>query len=183
MRTRAGFAVWMRRSALVRVWFGAFWIAALMVPIAGCVSEDELIVESPSVPTASDGTPLFTNLYIEFPAPSARWAAGDGKTLQLTTREANRAELAIVRGDFDRAPASVQEVDADFAREQVKKLYEQLVQANDGPNARACPLPVRVRLIRGDGVLLERQDCRGGAEWVRAASRMIAEFESRDRRL
>jgi hypothetical protein len=36
--------------------------------------------------------------------------------------------------------------------------------------------PVRVRLIRSDGTLIERQGCRGQAGWPRVASEVVNHF-------
>jgi hypothetical protein len=63
------------------------------------------------------------------------------------------------------------------ARDQVARLAE-AIRDDDSPFS-GCLNPVRVRLIRTDGILLERQGCRGQEGWPKVASEVASHFLGR----
>ena len=62
----------------------------------------------------------------------------------------------------------------ETARDQLAHLATSLQGAEQ--NFRGCLSPVRVRLVRADGALLEKQGCRGQNGWSRIASESVNSF-------
>lgn len=65
-------------------------------------------------------------------------------------------------------------VENRVAREKLQALAQSL--ATDTPDFSGCLYPVRVRLVREDGSILEKAGCRGQKGWPRLASQTLAEI-------
>ncbi len=60
-------------------------------------------------------------------------------------------------------------------REQIVALATSVQSAGETPFA-GCLNPIRIRMIREDGALLERQGCRGSTGWSHTVSQSVASF-------
>jgi hypothetical protein len=126
----------------------------------------------------------FVEAYIEYAGPQSRWAGPTSFTLHVLAKDAHNAQIAVAPAMFaeptaaptmkKRAPASTPGMSGDLAREQIANLALAM-QGQEG-TFRGCLSPVRVRLIRADGALVEKQGCRGQNQWTRVASQTADRF-------
>jgi hypothetical protein len=134
------------------------------------------------------------------PGRGRRFARRSSFILHVSARDAGAAQIAVTptlstvedappgRTDepelLHRAPANAatgsaaaaHRLTSDEAREQLAHLATAL----QGPQApfHGCMSPVRVRLVRADGGIFERQGCRSELGWSRAVSEAVSSFVS-----
>lgn len=155
---------------------GVLGVTIAMLGAPGCISEDEIIVDAPSFPTDTDGVPLFSDVVIEYPSAGLKWGAGLPLSFHLATRENGTAEASLILGDPSVVTPRTKVVKMEPVRVSVARLFESMQKAPQEPTQKGCLYPIRARLIRSDGILVERNDCRGGAEWTRIASLLVSEI-------
>jgi hypothetical protein len=126
-------------------------------------------------PQGQDGSNpnLVVEGYIEFPGPNEKWAGPQSFVIHLSTWETNDPIVSItpafVVPSSPGTQLSMSEVREDLSR--LRGAVTEPMEAQLG-----CLSPVRVRLIQADGVLLERQACRGQKGWPRIASEIANEI-------
>ena len=146
----------------------------------------------------------FVEATVEYPGPAGRWGGPASFLLSLNAREAGDARISVIpqlwgaeatpppahpvggglaheaheSGTVRRAPASQNlGIPADFVRERIAQLAVTLQAGAQGPAATGgCLYPVRLRLVRADGGVMERQGCRGVGSWTGAVSGFTSEF-------
>jgi hypothetical protein len=135
-------------------------------------------------PQGQDGSNpnLVVEGYIEFPGPHAKWAGPQTFVIHLSTWETNDPVVSITPpfvasstsagSPESPVPASTQ-LTLSEVREDLSRLRAVVTDPMDAQAG--CLSPVRVRLIQADGVLLERQACRGQKGWPRIASEIANE--------
>jgi hypothetical protein len=132
--------------------------------------------------------------YIEYPGPHAKWAGPQGFVMHIDAKGTGNAKLSVVPA-LIAAPAahptnlgkvgahrtlasepvvSNQGVPAEVAREILANLGSSI--GHEEPAFRGCLSPVRIRLIRANGALIERQGCRGQGGWAKTASETVNRF-------
>jgi hypothetical protein len=122
--------------------------------------------------------------WIEYPGPKEKWAGPTTFVLHVRAKDAAEAQIsvspALFRPSDDvttsaRAPASARKgLSGDAAREYLSHVAVALQGADAA--FRGCLSPVRVRLLRADGTLLEKSGCRGQNGWSRSASESVNYF-------
>lgn len=126
--------------------------------------------------------------YIEFAGPAERWVGPTSFILHVVAKDSGMAQIAVRPALFNKREASPAEqkdraagrvlaskgMSGDSARENLATLASAL-QGAESP-FKGCLLPVRVRLIRADGSLVEKQGCRGAIGWPQVASEMVNTF-------
>ena len=134
---------------------------------------------------------------IEFSGPAPQWVGPQTLTLEVNTRDTETPQIEITPDfhwkekrsseviwlDHQRAPAGVLSLNAlpkanlklnyssELAREQLNQLA-QVMEKEDSKDAQftQCLYPVRARLIRSDGGVVEKNGCRGMGKWEQNAS-------------
>jgi hypothetical protein len=127
----------------------------------------------------------YVEAFVEVSGPHARWSGPATLSVHVVAREPGQAKITLtpelfasspaptVRKQPDaRAPASVQTIPSDTARQQLAQLATSLL-GGDEPFS-GCVMPVRVRLVRQDGAVLDKQGCRSQTGWTRAAGELAA---------
>ncbi len=127
--------------------------------------------------------------YIEFPGPQAKWAGPQGFVMHVDAKGTGLARLSVVPAilGVQSAPAPGPDsgpnrvlasagngVTSESARQYLANLASSLSQPEQ--SFRGCLSPVRVRLIRANGALIERQGCRGQGGWAKVASETANRF-------
>ena len=141
---------------------------------------------------ASMSAQPFTEAYIEYPGPSEKWSGPTSFIMHVTAKDSGTAQVYVSPALFNK-PGS-KEIEAptapgrtlaavvphgitgDAARDQLSHLATALQGADE--SFRGCLSPVRVRMIRADGSLLEKKGCRGQNGWSKAASESVNYFIS-----
>jgi hypothetical protein len=113
-----------------------------------------------------NGDKPFVEGLIEYPGPHEKWAGPQTFVVHLNATQGALAQITVTPSITN--GSVVQTLSVDAARESLAKLNTAL-QAKESP-FHGCLSPVRVKLIRSDGVLVERQGCRGQPGWPRVAS-------------
>ncbi len=124
--------------------------------------------------------------YFEFGGPEARWAGPTSWSLRVEAREGEFAKVVSqpeVRGKVSgelhgtgRAPAEANGIPLETAREALGDLATQI--QTDAQTFAGCLSPVRARLIRQDGTVVEKYGCRSHTGWPQAVSKVMADFAS-----
>jgi len=99
--------------------------------------------------------------YLEFPGPNERWAGPQSVVIHLSTLDPQGLHPR-------KTQLTIEEVREDLSR--LKGALEEPKEFEAG-----CLFPLRVRLIQADGILFEKQACRGQKGWPRIASEIASE--------
>ena len=161
-------------------------IAAILscISMAACMST--VFPEQHDVKSQSP----FVEAYVEYTGAPARWAGPASFILHVNAKDAKTADVSVKHEmlsqqvieqaehpDSVRKPASVTEVPSRSsieARASIAKLGEAL--EGETGESQGCISPIRVRLIREDGSLLEKGGCRSGLGWPAVASQTVNYF-------
>ena len=147
----------------------------------GCLSASVLsacLGTEPSVKNAVQEKPHSSPVveaYVEYPGPDKKWVGPKDFIIHIdTTHEGGKdgnSEIIITKDERSvrKGPA------IEKTREMLKDL-ESSVQGGATLAPIGCLSPVRVRLIRADGGITQRQSCRGQAGWPLLASQLTDLF-------
>ena len=113
--------------------------------------------------------------YVEYPGPDRKWVGPKDFIIHIdTTHEGGKggnSEIIITKDERSvRTGPAIEKT-----REMLKDL-ESSVQGGATLAPIGCLSPVRVRLIRADGGITQRQSCRGQAGWPLLASQLTDLF-------
>lgn len=160
-------------------------VAAVLVLATGCVGS-----QPQSALDAMEAGMAFVEGYIEFGGPSARWAGPEAVVLHVDAHDSNHAKIDLTPTIFHKAPKGSATTSGRglassgkavvVSSETVRGLLGDLAGTLDSPDRqfRGCLSPIRVRLIRSDGAVVERQGCRTQIAWTRTASRVFSDLLS-----
>ncbi len=156
--------------------------ALLVILVPGCLS-----MQSQSTLDEMQGSTPFVEAFVEYPGPQAKWAGPVIFILHVVAKDAGTAQVAIAPALFGRVTpplvarrklASTQPapkgLSGNYAREQIAQLATALQGADQ--SFAGCLYPIRVRLVRADGALLEKQGCRSQSGWSTTASEFVNRF-------
>jgi hypothetical protein len=156
--------------------------ALLALPLASCVgSQHEATFDA----VVSASGLAFVEGFIEYAGPQAKWAGPVTVVAHVSAYDNERAELRVSPQFFrdgaatgaetaGRKPAS-QGLTTAYARERLNELANAMQDSGGAADAfRGCLYPVRARLVRTDGSVVEKQGCRAQTGWPRAASETIS---------
>lgn len=157
-------------------------LAASAAGIAGCLSmQNQATLDEVQ---KAVGSPVVEG-FIEYQGPSKKWAGPATFMLHVVAKDAGPAQINVSPALFNtmnsitvngRAPAATQAqpLSGEKAREMLTHLHAAL-QSADTPY-HGCLSPLRVRLVRADGTITEKQGCRSQFGWARATSEATHEF-------
>lgn len=165
----------MNRTHAISLSIAAAFLAFLMTA-TGCFKQDDLS----NVPGSPEDR-VFIEAYVEFPGPHERWVGPPGYVMNVNAKEATKpwvgvTSLAAKPVLGDRRIASIPKGDPQAARAQIERLATALKEDDSSPEFKGCLSPVRVRLVRGDGTMVEREGCRGYNAWTKTASEFVGYF-------
>ena len=158
------------------------WTVIPVLALSGCLSmQSQTTVENVS---GSLPQKPFVEAFVEYRGPSDRWAGPTSFLIHIVAKDTGLAQVSVTPALFgtpsdaptDRKLASSKGMTGENARDLMAKLSASL-QGGEVP-FRGCLSPVRVRLIRADGSLLEKAGCRAIEGWPKAASDAVASFIS-----
>lgn len=181
-------------------------LAAGMACIAaggwGCLSmQSQSTLDGASATNNTQSSQPYVEAYVEYPGPQQKWAGPSSFTLHVAAKDDGAAIITMtpemLTGDAPEqtGPSVTQRVPAasglsntiaahpqiraaNMTGIQAREHLAHLVVALQGTQApfRGCMSPVRVRMVRADGAILERQGCRSELGWSRAVSEMVSTF-------
>jgi hypothetical protein len=132
---------------------------------------------------AEKSTSPIVEAFFEYGGPDSRWAGPSALIVRVDARERGMAKvtsqpqvrLRHLPADgttAGRGLASVSSVTSDEARTQLAEIATQM-QA-DAQTFSGCLYPLRVRLVRQDGGVLEKHGCRSTQGWPSAVSKAVS---------
>ena len=167
----------------------------------GCLSmQSQTSLDTVNTSAVNAAQP-FVEGYVEYPGPQAKWSGPASFIVHVTAKDAGDALITTIPallsevsspGPLPSPPtppelsqrtpaASILSQSAVFkkmtsmeAREQLTRLASAL-QGAQAP-FKGCLSPVRVRLVKADGVIVEKQGCRSELGWSRAVSEAVSSF-------
>jgi hypothetical protein len=161
--------------------------AVLLASLGACTSLQNGSMDSIQ-DAAKAATQPFVEGYLEYAGPQEKWAGPAAFIVHVVARDPGKAEVLVSPGEMakpgpvvhevaGRAPASAPGLSkpglsTEDAREQLSALGSALLK--DDAGAGGCLYPVRVRLIRQDGSILEKQGCRSEKGWPGTVSKMAS---------
>ncbi len=126
----------------------------------------------------------YVEAYLEYTGPAARWAGPNTFVVHVVAKDLSVAEISIRPDLFGslqagqeakRGLANYQPSEATpVARAHLSELAKAMEDSND--SFFACLYPVRVRLLRADGSVFERNGCRSREGWASVASKTLSQF-------
>jgi hypothetical protein len=182
------------RNSIAKVMGGAY--LALILSGWGCLSmQSQSTIDGNS---ANGSTQPYVEAYFEYPGPQEKWSGPASFILHVVAKDSGAAQITITPAlvvdstapDHQENPTVSQRVPASalstavspaihkMTGEEAREQLAQLSTALQGAQApfRGCMSPVRVRLVRADGALLEKQGCRSEMGWSRAVSDSVSSF-------
>jgi len=159
--------------------------------VTGCLSMNSSSTLDNVADATKGATQPYVEGYVEYSGPQARWSGPTTFTLYVSAKDSANAKVSVTPAFFGetqnpapkyvgRDPASATStplgISGDKAREQLAYLATALQGADSGFSG--CLSPIRVRLVRADGALLDKQGCRGQTHWSGAVSESVNFFIS-----
>lgn len=124
----------------------------------------------------------FVEGYLEYAGPPDRWSGFETFILHVRARDRGNAEVVVTPSSFgkkDRTLSTNQPknqtaegMPSDTARERFATLA-QAFEKSPRMDFSGCFYPVRVRLARRNGEILEMRGCRGQKGWVEEVSKLV----------
>lgn len=168
----------------------------------GCLSmQSQTSLDGGGNTTTNTSTQPYVEAYIEYPGPQAKWAGPMSYILHVSAKDSGAAQITTTpqlltdepkaEHESHEAPSVSQRAPAASAvsqaiapaihhmsSEDARAQLAHLVSALQGVQApfRGCMTPVRVRLVRADGGIFERQGCRSELGWSRTVSETVSAF-------
>lgn len=184
----------MSSQRMSKIWVGIFFGI-----LAGCMSAQnhpalEEIEKQKGAAAASIPSP-FVEGFVAYGSPELRWVGPQEFMVHLEAKDSQAVHLAFNHPAFEmgeRAPASQTEgavatpdggkntkntkftLSAEVAREQLQALA--LAVEKEESEFQGCLYPIRVRLIRADNSVVEKQGCRGQKGWPKVVSKMVSDW-------
>ncbi len=155
-------------------------LSVLSVAGAGCLSMQSQTSLDPNASAQP-----FVEARIEYPGPGEKWAGPTSFMVSIQAKDAGQAQIAITPAIFTpageaptttgRAPASP--VQKGLSSTSARALIAHLGTAVQVPTVafQGCLSPVRVRLVRADKSVVEKQGCRSDTGWPRVASDTVSQ--------
>jgi hypothetical protein len=192
----------MKHSVISKKFQKRSWISILLVlGSTGCISSMNNAPQLDALQSLVGGGKSYVEAYVEYRGPQERWAGPSTFLIHVNAREGTAAKISVspnVFGNRKVDPANFQPT-MDTSRRPASKTQEHGPGSEAAPGITAeaarnhlnqlagamqngdvafegCLSPVRVRLIRTDGAVIEKQGCRSGEGWSRAASEMVHQF-------
>ena len=133
--------------------------------------------------TGGEGTGApFVEAFIEYRGPNSKWAGPATLTMHINAREqfaviAVSPELTKNEGGPETAQRNLAHA-AQLPAEEARKELDQLGAALHLPDQpfQGCMYPVRARMIRSDGSLVDKVGCRNEKSWTKTASQLVAKM-------
>ena len=124
--------------------------------------------------------------YFDYTGPKEKWAGPASFLLHVNARNPGDAEITStpsleplhLSAITVRAPSSQSEPEGKITSESMRAQLAELASAvqNGSSEFTGCLYPIRVRLVRQDGSLIEKQGCRSQAGWPGPVSRAVASY-------
>jgi len=174
------------KSSFIRIAI-AIVILTLIIALSSCARINAGLLKMDELSPAQAST--FVEAYLEYVGPPDRWAGPRTLTLHLLAHDAEQASAILTPnpvtpksaagGDTPSAAANSGAsghlpVAQLVARAELDELGRAVLEQAI-PFA-GCLYPIRVKLIRADGSLLEREGCRGNHGWPVAVSRTVSDM-------
>ena len=137
--------------------------------LSGCLGSEQATVK-PASQEKVKNSPV-VEAYIEYPGPDQRWVGPRDFMIHVDalheSKKHGNSEIVITKGDHivRTGPA------IDKTREMLKDL-EGTIESSATLAPIGCLSPVRIRLVRGDGTVTQKQSCRGQPGWPFLVSQM-----------
>ncbi len=169
----------------MRMWAAGALILSTL--IAGCLST----LNSGSDVGIFDGeeqdlqTQKYVEAYLEFSGPADKWAASSSFLMHIQARDKGAAIIQVVPALFKQrletqepARRLASTKSPELKGEEARIRLNDLALALDSPEQpfEGCLSPVRVRLVRVDGSLIEKLGCRSDQGWPAAVSAAVNGF-------
>jgi hypothetical protein len=164
---------------MIRTRWSAIRFFLVCLSVAGCSS-----IKSGSVLEALKGigstkkSPI-TEAFIEYAGPHSQWAGPGSLLVYVDLKDSVATRVQVT------PPVQVQDANSQkpaepevFKTEEVRKALDQLSDAieEDESEFSGCLLPIRVRLVRADQSVFERDGCRSDSGWPGVASRLVSKL-------
>lgn len=155
--------------------------------VSGCLSmQSQTTMEA--IQNATNGTTMntkpYVEAYVEYRGPHEKWAGPTTFLMHVSAKDAGMARISVTPALFappipnptmnDRTLASAKGMTGEAARDQMSRLASAMQGGDVAFNG--CLYPVRVRLIRADGAIVEKSGCRGSEGWAKATSEAVNQF-------
>ncbi|MGK5086633.1 hypothetical protein WDW86_03675 [Bdellovibrionota bacterium FG-2] len=179
------------KPSLLSLGAGLGTLVGVVLGFSGCMGlhQGSSVDGTPSAQQASEKP--YVEAFFEFPGPQEKWAGPPSFILHVVARDAAATEITVTpelygkRGPqknmennptmaSDRRPAS-QTLTSQATRDYLATIATNM-QTAASADFSGCLYPVRVRLVRSDGALLEKQGCRSQAGWARSAGEAVNYF-------
>ncbi len=139
----------------------------------GSVSSAVTATVEPTVAAEPANSPIVEGV-IEFVGPDAKWAGPASMLLKLSAKPGQAGEAgALVSLTPTLVPTGV-----NATLDKVKERLIELERVSSGPQQEiaGCASPVKLRLVRLNGQVIDRVTCRGATPLALAASQTMAYF-------
>jgi hypothetical protein len=150
-----------------------FVVSAILV--TACVGARQGTLDE--ISAAVGGKQVFNEAFLDYPGPSEQWAGPARFILHVTAKDKDAdvqipAQWHPVTTVTHRTLAST--MTGDQARAKLTELAAAMTE--DNSVYAGCSYPIRVRLVRPDGSVLDKEGCREQSKWSKTASETVDYF-------
>lgn len=161
---------------MIRSYLWLSILMSMMIFNEGCFNTNSDIVNPGH--SSGDVNAPFTEGYIEYPGPSEKWVGPQNFVVHIVTRGTGNAQISILPALFSTSMSDPKGSGLATLNINIGTVREELARLNAAMQEpervfEGCLYPVRVNLIRSDGILIERQGCRGQLGWPRVVSEIV----------
>lgn len=172
----------------------AISLSSLLLAMPACFNiQNHPAVESVQSTRELGGLQPVVEAYIEYPGPQPKWGGPASFIVHVLARDSRKTQVTITPSLLNmpearkldgnvtvnsRQPASTDGLAAEAVHQGVRDKLHQLAEAiqEKTPEFRGCLYPVRLKLIRADGSLVEALGCRSQSGWPLAVSAAASYF-------
>ncbi len=152
-----------------------FFFVGVMTLLSSC-SKSNRMVQDPAI---WRDTAQFTEVLIEYPGPEESWGGPQDFVFHIVAKEGESAQFATKPAQFLKTTKSgntfpMKGIAIQATRQDLEKLNRALKE--NEPEFKGCLTPIRIKLMREDGVVIERQSCRGPVGWPKVASEIVSKY-------
>lgn len=111
----------------------------------------------------------YVEAYIEYQGPDEKWAGPATFLIHINAKE-EKAVIKVVQSSRSGSQGMASEVAREYLDRIASAIY-------DGDlSFRGCLTPLRVRMIRSDGAVLDKSGCRSSTGWPKVVSEVVDLF-------
>jgi hypothetical protein len=144
------------------------------IVFSGCMSGQNHPVLEEALNQATKGQAPLVEAFIEYGGPDEKWIGPTPFLLRVEAKGVAEAKIEVTNKAF-KVPIPLKPVrlSTELTRDE---LLEFSLALENQVHVEGCLYPIRIRLVRASGVVVEKQGCRGQKEFSKHVSKRVNDW-------